>query len=174
MIELQHSYLKHEEVIEREAFYGRMCWVFNTEPWRFRAWIAPDGVGKFRWLSSRRTLDAVKSPVFLDLGGPLIRVTSYGPRGCVSGFGEVLSRADFVQRIGLRPYSDEELAQPSHFSLLQRDGNTFLARSPESLRHWNSPDGKATRHDLGGRTTLVDIPEIPIEVVRAPRRFSER
>ena len=67
-------------------------WAESTEPRRFRAWIAADGRAKFRWMSRRRTLDAAKRPVYLDLGGPLLGVTSYGPRGCVSGFGEMLSR----------------------------------------------------------------------------------
>ena len=155
VIELQHSYIKHEEVREREAFYGNMWWVFNTEPWRFRAEIAADGGATFRWMSRRRTLDAARRPVYLDLGGPLLRVTGYGPQGCVSGFGELLSRTEFISRVGLRPLSDEELKQTSHYSMLQRDGDIVLARSLEDLRTWDSQDAMATHHDLAGRTSVV-------------------
>jgi hypothetical protein len=103
-----------------------MWWVFNTEPWRFRAEIAADGRAKFRWMSSRRTLDAAKRPVYLDLGGPLLRVTGDGPQGCVSGFGELLSRTEFIGSVGLRPLSDEELKQTSHYSVLRKDGDIPL------------------------------------------------
>jgi hypothetical protein len=66
VIELQHSYIKHEHVREREAFYGNMWWVFNTEPWRFRVEVAAGGRANFRWMSRRRTLDAAKRPIYLD------------------------------------------------------------------------------------------------------------
>jgi hypothetical protein len=163
VIELQHSYIKQDDVREREAFYGNMWWVFNTEPWRFRAEITPSGGAKFRWMSRRRTLDAASRPIYLDLGGPLLRVTGYGPQGCLSGTGELVSRTDFINRAGLRPLSEKELLQTSHFSVLQGDGDLLLVvRSLDSVRTWESRDGTATHHDLAGRTRVVKIPEIPL------------
>ncbi len=162
VIELQHSYIKQEDVREREAFYGNMWWVFNTEPWRFRAEVTPAGGAKFRWMSRRRTLDAASRPIYLDLGGPLLRITGYGPQGCLSGTGELVSRAEFIKRAGLRPLSEEELRQTSHYSVLQSDGDLLLVRSLEDVRTWESQDGTATHHDLAGRTGVVRIPEIPL------------
>jgi hypothetical protein len=162
VIELQHSYIKHEEVREREAFYGNMWWVFDTNPWKFLAGLLPDGRAKFRWMSSRRTLDATKRPVYLDLGGPLLHVTGYGPQGCLSGVGELLSRSAFIERAGLRPLSEEESKGTSHYSVQQKDGGVSLARALDSLRTWHSEDATATHHDLAGRTTVVQIPVIPL------------
>jgi hypothetical protein len=119
-----------------------MWWVFNTEPWRFRAEVGADGRAKFRWMSRRRTLDAVKRPIYLDLGGPLLRVTGYGPQGCLSGTGELVSRTEFINRAGLRPLSEEELRQTSHYTVLQSDGELLLVRSLENVRTWSPKTGR--------------------------------
>jgi len=159
VIELQHSYITQEEVREREAFYGNMWWVFDTQPWKLRVRIATNGTAEFRWMSTRRTLDAANCPVYLDLGGPLLRVTGFGPRGCLSGSGKLVSRRDFIQRVGLRALSEEELRQKSHYSVVQDDGSILVARSIEGIRTWETHDGTATHYDLAGRTMVVKVPE---------------
>lgn len=160
VIELQHSYISREEVREREAFYGNMWWVFDTEPWRFRAWIAADGTAGYRWISRRGTLDVARRPIFLDLGGPLIRITGFGRQGCVSGVGVLVSRSEFISEVGLRPLDDKELQRTSHYSAPQKDGGVVLARSLEVLRGWESVNGMAMHHDLRGGTMEVAIPEV--------------
>lgn len=179
VIELQHSYIKQDEVKQREAFYGHMWWVFDTEPWwkrsrvhrdpsartavspvRFRVRLAADGTAQYRWISRSRTLDAAKRPIFLDLGGPLLHVTGFGGQGCVSGSGVLLSRAEFIARAGLRQLSDEELSKTSHYTL--QDGTLLLARSLDALGAWPPSDRTATHHDLAGRQTLVPIHEVPL------------
>lgn len=139
-----------------------MWWLFDTEPWRFRAHVGADGRATFRWMSRRRTLDATKRPVYLDLGGPILHVTGYGPQGCLSGSGELLARTEFVKRVGLRPFSTDELAQTSHYSVSQGDGAVLLVRKLDDVRTWESRDGTATHHDRSGRTKIVRIPEIPL------------
>jgi hypothetical protein len=160
VIELQHSYISHENVREREAFYGNMWWVFDTEPWRFRAWTGADGTTHYRWMSRRGTLDAARRPIFLDLGGPVLHVTRFGSQGCVSGSGVLLSRSEFIAHARLRHLTDEEQSATSHYSVRQGDGKVLLARSLSHLRTWESLDGTATHHDLGGRTTVVPIPGV--------------
>src|SRR6478735_7197618 len=149
VIELQHSYISHEEVHEREAFYGNMWWVFDTAPWWFRLWLDADGAVHYRWRSRRHTLDAATRPVFLDLGGPLLRVTGFGRQGCVSGTGSLLSRNDFLNMVGMRPLAPEELSGTSHYTMAWGGGRTLLTASVDLLREWRPESGLALHHDLG-------------------------
>lgn len=84
VIELQHSHISVEEITEREAFYGRMVWLFDaTEAvasgrLSLRAQDYPPpvpgamGGASFRWKQARKTVGYTQRPTLLDLGNGML------------------------------------------------------------------------------------------------------
>ena len=77
VIEFQHSGISWNEIAQREAFYGKMCWVLDgtrafQESRIGLQFVSPAGAGleyvKFRWKTRRRSFDESRKPVFIDLG----------------------------------------------------------------------------------------------------------
>jgi competence protein CoiA len=80
VVELQHSHIPVEEIAEREAFYGRMIWLFDTIKAvdsgrldiRKRNWqdqpAGTLGGATFRWKHPRKSIAYARRPVLLDLG----------------------------------------------------------------------------------------------------------
>lgn len=115
VIEFQHSSISPEEIQEREAFYPRMLWVFDTR--NAAAWTPapdsyagnnvprldirgkrPDGYRTFRWKHPRKTVAVCKAPVFLDLGeGQLLKLGRlYLDEPPYGGWGYRITRGQFV------------------------------------------------------------------------------
>jgi hypothetical protein len=70
VIEFQKSSISSDEILEREAFYGRMVWVVWAGDWRLRHGrgsrkCAP----RFVWSPPRKSWFAANKPIFMDLGG---------------------------------------------------------------------------------------------------------
>jgi hypothetical protein len=77
VIEFQHSGISWDEIIERENFYGGMCWVLDgTRAFQDSRiglqFVSPSGAGleyvKFRWKARKRSFDGCRKPIFIDLG----------------------------------------------------------------------------------------------------------
>lgn len=82
VIELQHSPIDLAEMLEREAFYGRMVWVFDggrfaaglSEYWRMAnrtfASVRIRSV-EFRWIRPNKAVARAGKPIYIDLGTTL-------------------------------------------------------------------------------------------------------
>ena len=71
VVELQYSGISVAEIRKREAFYGRMIWVFDAQAAyeAKRLELRPRGdYLSFRWKHPKKTIAHVTSPVRLDLG----------------------------------------------------------------------------------------------------------
>lgn len=65
VIELQHSSISPAEIAAREAFYGRMIWIFDAEPFVDNLEFREQKYGfSFRWKHARKTHAACQRPVF--------------------------------------------------------------------------------------------------------------
>lgn len=77
VVEFQHSPISPAEIAQREAFYGRMVWVFDAREAHEakRLTIHKSKWGHFmRWKHSPAFLRLCGAPVYLDLGDKLMRV----------------------------------------------------------------------------------------------------
>jgi hypothetical protein len=88
VIELQHSPLAVDEIAEREAFYGKMIWLFDVRTCRpthdvngtvipshakeIRLRLRPkegkEGFHTFRWVHPRRSIAYAQLQTYLDVG----------------------------------------------------------------------------------------------------------
>ncbi len=69
VVEFQHSPLTVEEIREREAFYGRMVWIFDVSDCRERFHFRRrDGYVTFRWKHPRKHIAFCRRVVYLDFG----------------------------------------------------------------------------------------------------------
>jgi competence protein CoiA len=101
VLEFQNSPISPEEITEREGFYGRLLWVVNASSFAKNVCLRDrDGYHSFRWLWPRKSLWAVRRPLYLDLGGGrLFRVKRVHDHVPCGGWG-VLGTVDrFVSRI---------------------------------------------------------------------------
>lgn len=77
VVEFQHSQISAAEIAEREAFYGRMVWLFDArEPFaagRLAVWETR-GHKWIEWKHHRRSVAKCSKPVFLDTGVSIVRV----------------------------------------------------------------------------------------------------
>lgn len=91
VVELQHSSISPDEIWEREAFYGRMCWVFDVREavTKHRLLLRDRGsFVSFRWLHARKTIAHARKPVFLDIGNRLLlRLHLMGKEAPTGGWG---------------------------------------------------------------------------------------
>lgn len=67
VIEIQHSNIKKEDIIERETFYKNMIWIFDVTGGKVTIEKVHKDIMKLKVISSSFFLQA-KKPCFLDLG----------------------------------------------------------------------------------------------------------
>jgi competence protein CoiA len=105
VVELQHSSISPAEIVEREAFYRRMVWVFDvTQPLvKGRLWIKPNyepeaAYRSFIWKHCRTSLAACRRPIYFDWGGnQLLKVRTLDRKYRFwGGYGFLGDRAAFV------------------------------------------------------------------------------
>ena len=119
-------------------------------------WLSRDGVARYRWMTTRRTLNYVRLPFFIDIGGPVLQVEHLNRWGCGSGTGKLLARAEFIAMLELRPLTDEESEETSHYSVRTAESHDDAIVPRLELAGWAFRRGAqvaVTRHDLFGRTT---------------------
>ncbi|HEU5087968.1 MAG TPA: competence protein CoiA family protein [Roseiflexaceae bacterium] len=104
VLELQHSSITPVEIAAREAFYGRMVWVFDArDVWDGDRFL-PRNRGShitFRWKQPRKHIAACKQMVVLDFGFDRLfhlKQLYIGPP--TGGWGYSLDRNDFIRRLG--------------------------------------------------------------------------
>lgn len=74
VIEFQNSPISYDEILKREAGYGKMAWVLNGRDFQDRFSINPRGVSKYdgsvyssyRWLHRKKYAELMRRPVFID------------------------------------------------------------------------------------------------------------
>lgn len=91
VIELQHSSISVDEIKEREAFYGKMWWIFDGSVFlknlslRFK-----EDYVTFRWRHPRKSLLQARRPFFVDLGtGFTLRIDWLGRECPLGGKGKL-------------------------------------------------------------------------------------
>lgn len=75
VIELQHSPISTEEIIERELFYKNMIWLFDAKDYsnRLNIYGPPDkNYYIFNWKNARKSILTCSKPIFMDLGDGMI------------------------------------------------------------------------------------------------------
>lgn len=102
VIELQHSPLDPQAIAEREAFYGSMLWLFDARA--FELSLYPNAAEvSFVWRRPRRTLLAVKKPMYWDLGDGFVLyvkgLSTESPLGGYAGHGVLLDTACWASQI---------------------------------------------------------------------------
>lgn len=113
VIEFQRSSLPPAEIRAREDFWGDMIWVFDAQDAhaKNRLDLRPPNETKsywtFRWKHARTSLGACTRPVFLDLSDEyMFRIRRIHLDGRVGGWGEMLSRSNFLGEQGGWFYED--------------------------------------------------------------------
>jgi len=100
VLEFQHSPLEVSEIIEREAYWKRLVWVFDAREWfknfdlRFRAEKIT-----FRWKHPRRSLFAAQCPVYLDTGIELFEILFLGRKVPCGGTGRFIPYRYFIEEM---------------------------------------------------------------------------
>lgn len=120
VIEIQHSYLSPDAILERENYYGRkrkMTWIWDvTGPYaegRFDLRDKTNPVARkrlsshelrvrtFRWKQARKTIVACRRDVWLDLGGGgLLFLTFMGSDAPVGGKGLLYTKDEVIAKLG--------------------------------------------------------------------------
>jgi competence protein CoiA len=103
VIEFQHSPISPREIREREQHYGRMVWVFDASEFRRnlelrrRPGNQDPKYRTFRWRWPRKTLAAVKAPLYFDLDGRrMFRVRRLHLDSPAGGWGRLGTTAEFL------------------------------------------------------------------------------
>jgi hypothetical protein len=107
VVELQHSSISPVEIRDRERFYRRMCWLFDTrEPYdedrlQIRIPRATDDptYRTFRWKHPRLSVACANAPVLLDLGEALLVLGRMYPNTPCGGYGWLIEHADFIEEL---------------------------------------------------------------------------
>jgi hypothetical protein len=69
VVEIQHSPIPTGMITDREDFYGeRMAWIFDATHAQIAMRPVPPYGVRFHWTRPRRSLEACRRPVLLDLG----------------------------------------------------------------------------------------------------------
>jgi competence protein CoiA len=112
VVELQNGYLSTEMIAAREAFYGRMVWLYNTKRFYNNLHFGAHG---FWWKHGSKSMTTSTKPIFWDVGDQVWRVSLslvdvYNDAGyvqCQRVLGRIeasRSRAEFLDWIrGARP-----------------------------------------------------------------------
>lgn len=92
VVELQHSPISVPEILEREAFYGKMVWLFDgTDLEEHRLNLRPRGkITTFRWKHPRKHYGHCRKPVYIDLGDRIFKMDKlYLDKPPYGGYGKV-------------------------------------------------------------------------------------
>lgn len=98
VIELQHSTISADEIIERERFYKRMIWIVDAEPFKENFHLRPkdENYATFRWRWSRKTWQYARCPIYLHFWpATLFRIKKLYDLG---GWGRFVSATELVER----------------------------------------------------------------------------
>jgi hypothetical protein len=74
-IEFQHSHISTEEIMQREAGYGNMIWIFDCIG-KIQWWSCDNELWQLRWSRPRESIFWCNSPVLLDAGDRIIQIVS--------------------------------------------------------------------------------------------------
>jgi competence protein CoiA len=108
VVEFQHSPISHDEIQERERFYGRMAWVFDARSaydGERLGIVSRDTHIVFRWKQARRSIASCKRPVFLNhYKGHLLKIGRlWTDEGRYRGWCKSLDYREFVAWSGAMP-----------------------------------------------------------------------
>lgn len=116
VIELQYSPLSAAEISAREAFYGNMWWLFHRQRFgKGRFFLGQGRSVRLRWLGGSRTLQRVRKPLFVDLGGPIVEFAQQLDR--TGGSGKLLTRSEFLAKADFLALTEAERCAHSHYEI---------------------------------------------------------
>ncbi len=117
VIELQHSPISVQAIREREAFYGRMAWLFDAAEFIDRLELVPNerDFFAFRWVHKRKSVTSCTKAIYFDMGQKGILHVLGWDANCIwrtthksgdpllfpseiDGVGIVISRYEFIRR----------------------------------------------------------------------------
>lgn len=141
VVELQHSSIPEDHIKAREAFYGKMIWLFDATD-RFEM----VRVGQRTFFSLRRTkhISLCSKPVFLDFGRFIVEVEAFtSALAKLDGFGLTRSREWFVGH-----FLSDRLRDNVTFASFNSDQEFrwFKHKRFAQTKHksvWNDPDSNA-------------------------------
>jgi hypothetical protein len=134
VIELQHSPIQRDKIVEREKFYRNMVWIFDAT-YRFIYLVSGDRV--FFSFGHAKHITSCKKPVFLDFGDALVQVDSFTDYlDGISGFGRRRDRPWFAGRF-LGGCLREDARLDAAIGRDPRGGDPWLAGRP--FRHTKHP-----------------------------------
>lgn len=134
VVELQHSSISPEEIMDREKFYQRMIWIVDASVFLERLGLSTYGEDyeTISWKWPRPSWRWPKCPVFFDIGtGFLFRLLRLSEGG--HGWGRMVSHDSLVAwlRDGLQPNNPPP---PVSITISQLK-NRYIANCPFSQRH---------------------------------------
>jgi competence protein CoiA len=104
VVEIQHSYLSPEQIARREAFYGRVTWVWDVRDAYRSGRIElrhkpgkPDRWRSFRWKHARKTIACCRGDVLMHLApGMVLRLGRMWPDAPTGGFGWLTDEVEAI------------------------------------------------------------------------------
>jgi competence protein CoiA len=104
VVELQTSSISPAEIREREAFYGKMVWLFNGWGLNLRSHaVRDDNIMWFRWLWPRKTWWHVTKPMYWHIPQGILEVRQVNQMLPCYGYGFLHSQDVFIAEAGVAP-----------------------------------------------------------------------
>jgi len=137
VIELQHSSIAPDQIVEREVEYGKIVWVINSAPFlRNIAFQPASGHVKFRWARPRLSWSYAGAPLYLDTrDGWLFRIHKMTDSSPVRGWGRFVSTARFLIMAGAVRALDTEIRLEAHCAACSRNAALMEPRADYSSSH---------------------------------------
>jgi len=113
VLELQHSPISTDEIESRESFYGNMAWLFDAKAFfkkrifrRLHRSSIVEGLleEQFIWLHARKSLLAVRKPMFWDIGEDelgvsiIARIKWLAPKTAKFGIAQYMTKDRFIAK----------------------------------------------------------------------------
>ena len=103
VVEFQHSSISSREIRLREAFYGKMIWVFDASEYKENIKLTHhDEYCTFRWLWPKKSIWHCKKPLYLDFGDFfMFSIKKIYPNVPCAGWGVMSTRLAFKEWISV-------------------------------------------------------------------------
>ena len=125
-----------------------MWWLFDQtilkESNSIRFFQKPNGRWTARQLNYRGRYDAIKKPMFWDLGGPILAFDEPFHLRARTGYIRLLSRAEFLAHAQLAPLTIEESQAISHYVVTREDEDSVHGEPVLKLKLEDAEEYAAT------------------------------
>ena len=105
VIELQHSSISTDTIMQREEFYEKMVWLFDCIKQYEEKRLFVQSINdvkkpyvKFRWIHPRKSLFYARKVIFLDIGNNnIIYIKKFRGKKRLCGWGYMISYNNFLK-----------------------------------------------------------------------------